>query len=146
MMDTTTAEEVNDLANRVRSINEANGWVSPEQDTPTHKIAVLALITTEVAEAIEDVRNGHERARLTIQGREVTWDTMRGCWVSTDGMGTRWASTVVPKPEGLPSEVADVIIRALDFAAARGIDIGAAIEQKLAYNETRAHRHGEKAL
>ena len=51
-----------------------------------------------------------------------------------------------PKPEGVPSELADIVIRALDFADLHDIDLGAAIEGKLAYNVTRGHRHGGKAL
>jgi NTP pyrophosphatase (non-canonical NTP hydrolase) len=55
-----------------------------------------------------------------------------------------WELQQPPKPEGVPSELADVVIRALDAADAWGIDLGAVIEEKLAYNATRGHRHGGK--
>lgn len=51
---------------------------------------------------------------------------------------------------GIPSityeeeELADIIIRALDTAAARGIDIGKAVEAKHEFNKTRPHKHGGK--
>lgn len=48
------------------------------------------------------------------------------------------------KPEGIPSEMADIIIRVLDICADREIDIATAIADKMAYNETRAYRHGGK--
>jgi NTP pyrophosphatase (non-canonical NTP hydrolase) len=48
------------------------------------------------------------------------------------------------KPEGIPTELADIIIRVLDICANWGIDISAAIADKMAYNETRPYRHGGK--
>lgn len=41
-------------------------------------------------------------------------------------------------------ECADIIIRALDYARFRGIDIGAALMAKYEYNLTREHKHGGK--
>lgn len=46
------------------------------------------------------------------------------------------------KPQGFPSELADAFIRLLDITAALGIDIEAEITMKMAYNETRAVKHG----
>ncbi|MCX6222458.1 MAG: hypothetical protein NTZ69_15915 [Bacteroidia bacterium] len=40
-------------------------------------------------------------------------------------------------------EIADAIIRLLDLSAHKGIDIEWHIENKLAYNKTRAHKHGK---
>lgn len=41
-------------------------------------------------------------------------------------------------------ELADIVIRALDTARARGIDIGRAVLTKHEYNTTRPHKHGGK--
>lgn len=41
-------------------------------------------------------------------------------------------------------ELADIIIRALDTAKARGVSIGRAVLAKHSYNTTRSHRHGGK--
>lgn len=41
-------------------------------------------------------------------------------------------------------EIADIIIRALDTSAAFNIDVEKAVQNKLAYNRTRSHRHGGK--
>lgn len=84
--------------------------------------ARLALITTEVAEAIEELRNGR---------------AVDETWYSGENSATQ-----PRKPEGVPSELADVVIRSLDLAEEAGIDLAAIIEEKLAYNNTRAHKHG----
>lgn len=93
--------------------------------------ARLALITTEVAEAIEELRNG----------RQVD-ETYYPTYSETDG--TDQLAGVHHKPEGVPSEVADVVIRAFDFAHEAEFDLAAIIEEKLAYNATRVHKHGRE--
>jgi hypothetical protein len=50
------------------------------------------------------------------------------------------------KPEGVPYEVADVVIRAFDFAARADFDLAAAIDEKLSFNATRGKMHGGKRL
>lgn len=47
------------------------------------------------------------------------------------------------KPEGIPSELADVIIRVADFCGRNGIDLGGAVVKKMAYNRTRPIKHGK---
>jgi hypothetical protein len=53
---------------------------------------------------------------------------------------------ILRKPCGIPSELADVIIRALHFSGKHAIDIGSAIQKKMDYNETRPYKHGGKAI
>lgn len=40
-------------------------------------------------------------------------------------------------------ELADLLIRAFDYAGARGIDIGAVVAEKFLYNQSRPHKHGK---
>lgn len=76
----------------------------------------LVLVHSEVSEAVEAERIGDSRMRLDEKG----------------------------KPEGVPSELADVIIRVLDICGNRGIDISAAVKAKLDYNRTREYKHGKR--
>jgi len=48
------------------------------------------------------------------------------------------------KPEGLPMELADIMIRVADTAQVLGIDLEKAIMEKMAYNRNRPFRHGNK--
>ena len=93
------------------------GWHEGDESPPStvRIIAWLGLIMSEASEAIEDAREG--RLALTVSESS--------------------------KPEGLPSELADVLIRIGDMCGALNIDLDAAVRAKLAYNRTR-HRHGGK--
>ncbi len=84
----------------------------------------LMLMVTELAEAAEDFRAHREPSKLLFN------DDARG----------------IPKPEGIPSELADVIIRIFHFSAKHKIDIAHAVATKMAYNETREYKHGNKAI
>ena len=75
----------------------------------------LMLVVTEVAEAMEDLRVG----AMTL---------------SYDSNG---------KPCGFPIEVADVMIRLFDLAGYLQIDLEGAVDEKIAFNETRPHKHGK---
>ena len=48
------------------------------------------------------------------------------------------------KPEGIPIELADIVIRIMDFCDRAGIDLEDAIATKHEYNLTRPYRHGGK--
>jgi NTP pyrophosphatase (non-canonical NTP hydrolase) len=75
---------------------------------------VLMLIVTELAEAMEAYREGNH------------------------------ASEKVPAFSKLEEELADAMIRILDFAGGESLDIEGALRAKMAYNETRPYRHGGK--
>ncbi len=75
---------------------------------------VLMLMVTELAEAMEAYRAGNPE------------------------------SDKIPGYSKLEEELADVIIRLLDFAAGFDLDIAGAVAAKMAYNETRPYRHGGK--
>lgn len=58
---------------------------------------------------------------------------MEQTWTREDG-----------KPEGIPSELADIMIRVADLAGAYDIDLAKIIDQKMTYNASRPHLHGKK--
>lgn len=95
----------------------------------------LLLIVSEVAEAQDEIRKG--RAADETYYPEVGVQKAREL-IAHDRRGK------LPKPEGVPSEIADVVIRCFDFAATEGFNLGQIIAEKLAYNNTRPFMHGKK--
>ena len=110
----------NEVAKAVHENAKDKGWW--DDDRPFAEI--IALIHTEVSEAFEEYRKGHEPTEI---------------YYALDPYDVR-----IEKPEGIPIELADTIIRILDFCGRVGIDIDEAIRIKMAYNKTRPHRHGGK--
>ena len=45
------------------------------------------------------------------------------------------------KPCGIPSELADVVIRIFDFSDGMNLDLEKIILEKMSYNETRPYKH-----
>lgn len=79
-------------------------------------LAKLALVHSEVSEAVEAIRDRQWKTELDANG----------------------------KPVGLGSELADTVIRVLDLAQHLGIDVGSEIARKMAFNRRRPRRHGGK--
>ncbi len=139
--------QISDLQKLIGEVNISNGWTMAEelkeayaqgtvddQRLVDHQVAVLALITTEVAEAIEEIRNGESLTenKYLVDGKAVP--------------ASEVPNNMIAKPVGFPSELADVVIRSLDFANTWGIDLETAITEKIAYNKTRGYRHGGKKI
>lgn len=100
----------------------------------------LMLIVSEVAEAQDELRKGHaaDETYYTLPGVAGTYPSTKAA------RGGHHGPSVNPKPEGVPSELADVVIRVLDFCHTEGIDLQSIIEEKLAYNASRERLHGKK--
>jgi NTP pyrophosphatase (non-canonical NTP hydrolase) len=88
----------------------------------------MALLHSEVSEAVEAWRQ---------------WGTADATAVLDECDPDREIG-MPPKPEGVGSEFADVLIRLLDDCAIFGIDLEAEYERKMTYNRSRPYRHGGK--
>lgn len=80
---------------------------------------IVAMCHSELSEALEAWRKG-------------------GDWFGVDYLGD--------KPEGVAVEMADCVLRILDWAGREGIDLDEILKLKHEYNKTRPYRHGGKRL
>lgn len=92
----------------------------------------IMLMVSELAEGVEELRAGN------LANETYYPDGARAQWY-VDGVPTH-------KPEGLPSELADTVIRVLDFCHTEKIDLQSMIQEKLDFNQTRGIKHGGKAV
>lgn len=80
----------------------------------------MQLIGDEVTEGHEERRSGH---------------AMDHQYINEKG-----------KPEGVPSEMADVIIRVMHVMARKNVKLGSVIKNKLDNNAKRGYKHGGRAF
>jgi len=145
---------INVLIKESHQIAVEHGW----WDKPKTMGELLVLIHSEVSEALEEHRNGKEPTETYYSGKsttyfpelengdkctEIFYSKTESEMVFQDAMGEE---VIVNKPEGIPSELADIVIRVFDICGYYGIDLEAAIEEKMEYNESRPYKHGGKKL
>lgn len=105
---------IDELCQRSWQMAEEKGFHRPDPNFYER----MMLVVSECAEAIEEKRKGRPTGKNYSNPGE--------------------------KPQGIPSEMADIFIRLADMCAQFGIDVTEAIEEKMAYNATRPFRHGGK--
>mgnify|MGYP001159337263 FL=1 len=99
---------------------------------------IIALIHSEASEALEDYRAGHLPTNMWYEKKIPGYGP--GPMVENVQLSPEW------KPCGIPSELADIVIRVFDVCGRYGIDLEKAITEKMAYNATRPQRHGGKVI
>lgn len=100
------------------SNSRAKGFGKVKANRYTRPVTRLMLMVSEIAEAMEELRSGRRADEI---------------YFGKDG-----------KPEGVPIELADVVIRIGDFAQEHGFDLQEAVQMKMAFNCTRPKMHGGK--
>lgn len=110
----TGSMTITQLVERSTTIAAEKGWID-SRTFGDH----IALMHSELSEALEEFRNGHGLDEIYFNGE---------------------------KPEGIPIELADVLIRIAMLCGQCAINLEAAIKLKERYNASRAYRHGGKKI
>jgi NTP pyrophosphatase (non-canonical NTP hydrolase) len=100
------------IAKKTHQISVEHGFDSPDQN----QAEVLALIHSEISEALEAIRKGNP------------------------------TSEKIPPYSCVEEELADAVIRIMNFGKTRNWDIAGAIQAKTIYNNSRPYRHGGKSF
>jgi NTP pyrophosphatase (non-canonical NTP hydrolase) len=109
-----------DIINECYATAKLKGWHNESEYSPRTFGDIIALCHSELSEALEQFRDGHIVTEIYFDEGE--------------------------KPEGVPIELADVLIRIFDYCGRRGVPIEDALKIKMAYNKERPMRHGGKAI
>jgi len=106
------------LTNLIHGEAKQNGWWDEE---PTFT-DFISLCHSEISEALEEFRKGRKPN------------------------GVYYENIMREKPEGVPVELGDCIMRILDYCGHLDIDITPIILKKIEYNRTRGKKNGGKVI
>lgn len=171
MTNNPTLPDFFDLEPLVETCHSAaveNGW----WDSPRSRTELLALIFTELAEAIEEVRNGTPEFYVSNYGMKTQmimdeWTVKdgkpEGVLIELAGACLRCYDAIGGDKAGLVTEPIDstqpvlhfigamfdltflgVLQRVYSFCNLRNMNLDRAIQISLEYNKSRGYRHGGK--
>ena len=108
---------LNEWAIDIHNNAKSKGWWEENRELPE----IIALCHSELSECLEEYRNGKPEIYMVEVGGKM-------------------------KPEGIGIELADTIIRILDYCGRKGINMDEMIAVKHQYNTTREYKPGGKIV
>lgn len=131
-------QELNELSKQIFEANQAKGFWGEDPKT-RNRSECLMLMVSELAEAQEALRNNEHS---TVEGTLIEeWVELHaGGQIDNDMFRENFKMAVKDSHE---DEIADALIRILDYCGAHKINIEAHIKGKLLFNSLRPHKHGK---
>ncbi|GLB51729.1 nucleotide pyrophosphohydrolase [Neptunitalea chrysea] len=129
---------INELSKEIHSNNKAKGFYEDKKNVGE----MLCLIHSEVSEALEADRNQKycdlHNENWTIDGRTLKED------LNIEDDDQFIVIFKMSCKDTFEDELADIMIRVMDLAAFKGVDLEQHIKAKMRYNSLRPYKHGKK--
>ncbi len=133
---------LNELAKQIHDNNIEKGFYEKEKNIGE----MLALIHSEVSEALEADRSDNyfdpdtncNKNRQFKEGEGWSFAIVN----SNEDAWVNWFRAEVKNT--FQDELSDIVIRVMDLAAYKGIDLERHIQLKMRYNALREYKHGKK--
>lgn len=122
---------LNELSQEIHAISKSKGFYEPSEKKNTGE--VIALVHSELSEALEADRNGYN---------EIINDDILTKLGQFDNETFKKAFELHIK-DTFADEWADALIRILDFAAYKKMNIEQHVKLKMRYNSLRPYKHGK---
>jgi len=121
---------INELGKQIHENAVSKGFYEDKKNIGE----MLCLIHSEVSEALEaDRKNIHTKTKANIF-------VVNG-WTSDSYFKDSFIKNV---KDSFEDELADIMIRVMDLATFKGINLEEHIKAKMRYNSMREHKHGKK--
>lgn len=128
---------INELAKEIHQNAKDKGFFDDEKNIGE----MLCLIHSEVSEALEaDRKDKYQTANKIMLGGLADKDYGHSFFEDLD-FSEEFKYRV---KDTFEDELADIMIRTMDLAAFKGVDLEAHIKAKMRFNKLRKHKHGKK--